>query len=438
MNIQQSILCFILATLVTLCIYQLARALFVYRTASKKLYFAISTFGGSIFVFFALLLLGQTTPEHALFYHRARIFGLMICCVGWLLCMYEIYFTKSVVPRIFFLCTLVIALILPFDVFLSLPVQRISVQAMGSVFNYSFATPNPGYSLYAIVVLLFFAFSIYKVAFSENLPVSKVYGFLAFLPGLIAGLNDFSITHGLFKSMMLSEYLVFGFLVSAFAYFLAEEQHNHAMLQKLYEQLEVQVANRTHELQEANRMLKVAATTDMLTGLANLSELRKRIRMEEERINRKESDGVTIAFLDLDNFKYYNDTFGHHVGDFMLKKFSALLKDNSRYVDFIARYGGDEFILILPGANTEKSVQSVERLYQVLEDTNHLIPDLEEYLGHPVEIPDEFKLDFSTGIAEHRNGIPLEELIVRADKALYSSKKSGEKGGIGRDRIIIF
>jgi len=160
--------------------------------------------------------------------------------------------------------------------------------------------------------------------------------------------------------------------------------------------------------------------------------------MEEERINRKESDGVTIAFLDLDNFKYYNDTFGHHVGDFMLKKFSALLKDNSRYIDFIARYGGDEFILILPGANTEESIQSVERLYQVLEDTNHLIPDLEEFLSEAVEIPDEFKLDFSTGIAEHRNDIPLEELIVHADKALYSSKKSGEKGRTGRDRIIIF
>ena len=438
MNIQQAILCFILATLVTVCIYQLARALFVYRTASKKLYFSIATFGGSIFVFFALLLSGQITPEQALFYHRLRIFGLMICCVGWLFCMYEIYFKKSVIPRIFLLCSLIIGMSLPFDLFLSLPIRHISVQILGSVFNYTFAAPHPGYTLYAIVILFFFTLSVCKVAFNENLPFSKTYGFLGFLPGLIAGLNDFSITHGLIKSMMLSEYLVFGFLLTVFTYFLAEEQQNHTMLQKLNEQLEEEVANRTSELEEANQKLQVEATTDNLTGLSNSTELHKWIRGEEERINRQESEGVTIAFLDLDNFKYYNDTFGHHVGDFMLKKFSKILKDNSRYIDFIARYGGDEFIMILPGANTEATIQSIERLYQLLEDSDHFIPDLEEFLSEEIEIPDEYKLDFSAGIAEYKDGLPLGELIVRADKALYTSKKSGDEGKTGRDKIIVF
>lgn len=130
---------------------------------------------------------------------------------------------------------------------------------------------------------------------------------------------------------------------------------------------------------------------------------------------------LAIIALDLDQFKQINDTFGHLVGDEFLTAFAAICRKNIRAVDLFARFGGDEFIILLPNADIQRAQQVSERLLQALANA-------------PVKIgEEEISITVSIGISGlHNEGDTVESILQRADRALYNSK------GSGRNRITVW
>jgi len=160
----------------------------------------------------------------------------------------------------------------PTTVFLSLPVHTLSMEIMGIHFMYHYATTHITYSLYAGAILIFFTYSIWRIALCKNPLVSRKYGIMAFLPSVIGGANDFSVTHGLIENIMLSEYLVFGFCISVFLLFLREERQAQETIRRLNIHLDDEVKKKTEKLTETISMLNLE------------NEERKRAEQEREKV----------------------------------------------------------------------------------------------------------------------------------------------------------
>ncbi len=249
----------------------------------------------------------------------------------------------------------------------------------------------------------------------------------------------FKITSGLYLGGLCCWSLVIGmayFLGNRFVNSMNTLDQQNENLEKIVLQrtADLKTANETltdknRELEKVQNQLTIAATTDTLTGLNNRNEFQKRMTLEQSRINRyfsKNNKHLTIMFIDLDNFKYYNDTFGHKTGDFILQKFSEILKISARDVDFISRFGGDEFVLILPETSAAETETLAVRLLDNITKENHFITDIKVLVDIKTEIPKEKLLSCSIGIAQYINGESIENTLQEADIALYQAKKSGK------------
>ena len=180
---------------------------------------------------------------------------------------------------------------------------------------------------------------------------------------------------------------------------------------------------------EILRMSKV----DTLTGLGNRQFLETRMHEEAlrfDRYSKRESMNLCIAFIDLDNFKYYNDTFGHHIGDEILRYFADLLRKQFRTTDFIARFGGDEFIVIMTETDDLQAVIPAERVIKYLAVQTELDGRILQITGQPFAIPEGKRLACSIGLAKYDfprySPEDIETLLKRADQALYQAKNSGK------------
>lgn len=186
-----------------------------------------------------------------------------------------------------------------------------------------------------------------------------------------------------------------------------------------------------------NEHLAIISATDQLSMLNNRRALHNHLSLESEMIRRYEKKRNmymhdAISFLDLDNFKYYNDTFGHEAGDLLISAFANLMKSVYRKVDFIARFGGDEFVVVLPNTNCQEAARAAERLYEALALKEFFIPELEKMLGKKLVIPENRRLGFSMGIAANSDEEDISDLdttMINADKALYFSKQN-QKGTV--------
>ncbi len=129
-------------------------------------------------------------------------------------------------------------------------------------------------------------------------------------------------------------------------------------------------------------------------------------------------DSLTILFFDIDNFKKINDTFGHKVGDQVLKFVASLIAEKVRASDFVARFGGEEIVAALVGANEEDGAHKAEEIRRAIKSR--------------VKIPKnpDHKVTVSVGVAEFDGKAALEELVKQADKAMYKAKTSG------KDRVV--
>lgn len=188
------------------------------------------------------------------------------------------------------------------------------------------------------------------------------------------------------------------------------------------------------KLRNANKKLEEIAIKDALTGIYNRQGLAAKI--EELKENGTKSCG--IVYFDLDNFKYYNDTFGHDVGDLILVQFARILRELAPEDGIPIRYGGDEFLLMLPGEGEEKGVTLARHFYEILERDHYYIPNIEEKLGRSVIIPDEKRISSSIGIAAAGDGAgcDINGAIMHADEALYRIKRTTKRNYITWSAIL--
>lgn len=166
---------------------------------------------------------------------------------------------------------------------------------------------------------------------------------------------------------------------------------------------------RSHQIQH----LESLGMTDDLTGLPNRRSLEERLSVERGTAQPPQRP-LTLAMLDLDNFKAFNDAHGHPAGDELLRQFAAALRTSVRASDFVARYGGEEFCLLLPGTGSDGALTLLDQMKTSIRDLN---------LG---ELP-----SFSAGIATWDGRESPDALTERADRALYRAKAEG------KDRTIV-
>ena len=139
---------------------------------------------------------------------------------------------------------------------------------------------------------------------------------------------------------------------------------------------------------------------------------------------------LAILFLDLDNFKPYNDTFGHDAGDIVLVGMVNIFKEVTDKKGFVCRYGGDEFIMILNTDDREILEQIAKGIYEKINSTQGFQRQIENYLGHAITTTEKSRITCSIGIAsagDVRKEEDINELIRSADEILYKVK-TGEKG----------
>lgn len=175
----------------------------------------------------------------------------------------------------------------------------------------------------------------------------------------------------------------------------------------------------------AHEKLKQAGLTDALTGINNRRFFDQRLEEEISRNKRLESS-LSCLFIDIDHFKIINDSFGHEVGDLVLRKVAELLRAQLRSIDVVARYGGEEFAILLGQSGREKAIEIAERIRSIIANTDFKEKD------------DKANITVSVGVSTIKfEDAPDEDiktigrrLLQQADKALYQAKQKG------RDRVI--
>ena len=164
--------------------------------------------------------------------------------------------------------------------------------------------------------------------------------------------------------------------------------------------------------------LKKLAETDGLTGLLNHRAFQARIREEASRADR-EGKPVALLIVDIDHFKKFNDTHGHPAGDQFLQSLAARLVVLVRPYDIVCRYGGEEFVVILPGLDKAGACQAAERIRKEIADSPFSLAGIP-----PATIT------LSGGVAIRRPGESIPDWVTRADRRLYAAKRAG------RNRIV--
>jgi diguanylate cyclase (GGDEF)-like protein len=166
-------------------------------------------------------------------------------------------------------------------------------------------------------------------------------------------------------------------------------------------------------LEQANKELEASANTDTLTGLLVRRAFLLRFTQEMDR-SRRTGKPLAVAILDLDHFKRVNDTYGHPVGDLVLKRFADVLRRQLRSIDIAGRWGGEEFVVLLPETPIDQATLVLDRVRCAI---------AEERFPSPA---DNLVVTMSAGLT----GVDFvtdnpEEIIGMADKALYEAKESG-------------
>ena len=183
-------------------------------------------------------------------------------------------------------------------------------------------------------------------------------------------------------------------------------QHSKAQIEVLRE-----------ELNEAQQ----EGLRDALTQIGNRRLFDKTLAREVQNARTNETH-LSLVLTDIDRFKTFNDTYGHQVGDEVLKVFAELMTTNTKGQDTVARYGGEEFAIILPRTDTGNAYQLVEQIRRELESKRHEIKKTGERVS---------KVTASFGIAKFRDDDTIDSLIARADAKLYQAK------GNGRNCIVV-
>jgi len=168
------------------------------------------------------------------------------------------------------------------------------------------------------------------------------------------------------------------------------------------------------ELINARESLQFAATHDFMTGLLNRVEIISFLRREIAR-GRRERRPVALVLVDLDHFKRVNDTFGHSAGDAVLQEIARRFRSGLRVYDGVGRYGGEEFLLILPGCDLDAAMHRANAIRRLIEQDAIVAPQAS--LTATVSM--------GVAIANYSRDLSVEALLEKADEALYQAKSNG-------------
>ncbi len=196
------------------------------------------------------------------------------------------------------------------------------------------------------------------------------------------------------------------------------QMRSETQLREMVRQLrvvQIELQERQEQLQELNLKLAALATTDGLTGLYNYRAFHEKLE-EETRRALRHGFALSVVIADVDDFKAYNDRFGHPAGDERLRLFARMLLEESRESDFVARYGGEEFAMILVNTDEKDATRYVERIIDRLNEEKGFKSLTASFGCVQLEPQDESK----------------EDLVRRADDCLYSAKHQG------KNRVVVW
>ena len=182
------------------------------------------------------------------------------------------------------------------------------------------------------------------------------------------------------------------------------------------------------EISQMNRKLQQSAVTDLLTGLLNRQGFAKKIDDYVNMVQKGKREDVcfTLLYIDLDNFKFCNDTFGHDVGDEILIAFSRLFERVTKDNGYIVRYGGDEFLIVMPEHTVDEGIELARSIYQAIDKSHHFIPEIQSAVHEKIDIPENHRVSCSIGIAyeDSYNQDSMNIALKHADTKLYAVKKN--------------
>lgn len=206
---------------------------------------------------------------------------------------------------------------------------------------------------------------------------------------------------------------------------LAEQQEEQLTLEALVDERTFELNMTLRELQETNRRLEEQATNDALTGAKNRKFFDQRL-LAEYRLSRRQQTPVSLLMLDIDHFKKVNDTYGHLAGDKVLISFAnSTINLLRRPNDYVCRYGGEEFAVLLSNTDHKGALKVAEIIRQRTEESSVLCDGLQ------------LNVTVSIGVATLTidDTVPADELFSQADKALYQAKAQGRNQVFGASKV---
>jgi len=190
-----------------------------------------------------------------------------------------------------------------------------------------------------------------------------------------------------------------------------------------YEQIELQrrelkeineeIKQKNEELTEAYKKVEILARTDSLTKLSNRRDIMEKLEYEVARFERNKKP-FSLVLGDIDSFKSVNDQYGHDFGDFILMSIAEIMKSLARKQDSIGRWGGEEFLILLPETSIQNGAEIAERIRETISTLPFKMNNLK------------FSVTMTFGVSAFDPAMSIDQCIVQADQAMYKGKRSGK------------
>jgi diguanylate cyclase (GGDEF)-like protein len=242
---------------------------------------------------------------------------------------------------------------------------------------------------------------------------------LGFRRGLICTAIIFSFT-ALLMLGLASEKVKEGFLINDMRTFSFRYLSVMALIAIFASLQEYERSRAVKHLLLSREHMRHLASTDELTGLVNRRTMAEQLRQQEHRCN-EQHEQYSVILCDIDLFKNINDTYGHEVGDKVLTGVATILKNNLREFDMVARWGGEEFLVMLPRTNIEGATQAADKLHKAIN---------EYQISHEDVV---LKPTLSFGVACGDADIHFDECVRQADRRLYKAKHLGRNCVVAKD-----
>jgi len=201
-----------------------------------------------------------------------------------------------------------------------------------------------------------------------------------------------------------------------------ELNHFSEEMRKEDEEIE-KLRQKVHFLEGKLKQLSKEVKTDFLTNIANKKAVMDELNKQES-IFKRYGTNYSVVFFDIDHFKNINDTYGHDAGDVILKSLGLLFKRYARDIDMIGRFGGEEFVAILPNTEKEGAYKFAEKLRQIIQKTKFMYKNTR------------INVTISGGVASRNETNSSEETLKLADKRLYLAKRSGRNKVCAEDECV--